>query len=103
MVEYSKTVKIHLVAVLIYSVKLSAAKKPKHAEERNKGTRNVIERGSKSLGLLKALYTLPPGRPVHSTAISTSLGIIQPRCNYCAKTIRSDIHLCMKPSTHSYI
>ena len=34
-----------------------------------------------------------PGRPVHSNAILTSLGSIQPYCNCCTKTIRSDIHL----------
>ena len=37
--------------------------------------------------------TSPRCKPVHSNAISTSLGSIQPRCN-CAKTIRSHIHLC---------
>ena len=40
------------------------------------------------------LYTSPPGRPVHSKAISTSLGSIQPCCN-CAKTIRSHFHHCL--------
>ena len=39
--------------------------------------------------MFKALYTSPPGRPVHYT----SLGSIQPCCNYCIKTICSDIHL----------
>ena len=34
-----------------------------------------------------------PGTPVNSNAISTSPGSIQPRCNYWAKNIRSDIHL----------
>ena len=33
-------------------------------------------------------------RPVHSKAISTSLGSIQPRCN-CAKTVRSHFHHCL--------
>ena len=32
----------------------------------------------KSLGQFKALYTAPPGRPVHSNTITTSLGSIQP-------------------------
>ena len=41
------------------------------------------------------LYTSPPGRPVHSKAISTSLGSIQPRCNCCTKAIRSHIHHCL--------
>ena len=35
-----------------------------------------------------------PSRPVHSKAISTSLGSIQPRCN-CVKTIRSHFHHCL--------
>ena len=43
----------------------------------------------------QTLYTSPPGRPVHSNAISTSLGRIQPRCNYCAKTPFICIHLCL--------
>ena len=29
------------------------------------------------------LHILTPGRPVHSNAILTSLGSIQPHCNYC--------------------
>ena len=33
----------------------------------------------------------PPNRPVHSNAILTSLGNIQPHCNYCTKP---GIHLC---------
>ena len=33
----------------------------------------------------------PPGKPVISNTSSTSLGSFQPRCNYCAKTIRSHI------------
>ena len=37
----------------------------------------------------------PPGGPVHSKAISTSLGSIRPRCNYCAKSSRSHIYHCM--------
>ena len=36
-----------------------------------------------------------PGRPVHSITNSTSLGSIEPRCNYYAKTIRSHIHHCL--------
>ena len=34
------------------------------------------------VGPLKALYSSPPGRPVHSDTNSTSLGSIQPYCNY---------------------
>ena len=34
------------------------------------------------------LYTSPSGRPVHSNTNSTSLGSIQPCCNYGAKTTR---------------
>ena len=30
------------------------------------------------------------------------LGSIQPRCNYCAKTIRSHSHHCISPGTHLY-
>ena len=61
---------------------------------------DIIKKGTflysiQSLRLLKALYTSPPGRHVHSNAISTSLGSIQPRCSYCAKTVRSDIHRCL--------
>ena len=32
--------------------------------------------------LFKALYSSPPGRPVHSNAISNSLKSIQPHCNH---------------------
>ena len=39
----------------------------------------------------RALYTSNPGRPVHSNIISTSLGNIQPCCNYCSKIF---IHIC---------
>ena len=39
-------------------------------------------------GLLKALYSLH-GKPVHSDTKLTSLGSIQPCCNYCMKTIHS--------------
>ena len=35
-----------------------------------------------SIGPLKALYTSPPGRPVHSDTNSASQGRIQPRSNY---------------------
>ena len=57
---------------------------------RLKTHRKVIIKGmflysNQYLGLFIALYTSPPGRPVHSNAISTSLGSIQPRCNYCTK------------------
>ena len=38
----------------------------------------LIQRRSQSSGLLKALYTLLPGRPVHSDTISAFLGNIQP-------------------------
>ena len=43
------------------------------------------------MGPFKALYTSPPGRPVHSNTNSTSLGSIQPCCNYCAETTHSFI------------
>ena len=39
------------------------------------------------LGLLKELYTSPPGRPVHSNVNAASLGSIQRRHNYCDKTV----------------
>ena len=39
-----------------------------------------------------AYLTLHP-LAVHSNAISTYPGSIKPRCNYCAKNIRSHIHL----------
>ena len=45
------------------------------------------------------LYTSPPGRFVHSNTISTSLGSIQPWCNYYAKSIRSHINNCLWPGT----
>ena len=38
-----------------------------------------------SIRLLEALYTSFLGRPVHSVTNSTSLGSIQPSCNYCMK------------------
>ena len=41
---------------------------------------------------LKALYTSPPGRHVHSDTNSTSLGGIHPCCSYCANTIHSHSH-----------
>ena len=44
---------------------------------------------------MEALYNSPLGRPVQSNAISTCLESFQPRCNYCAKTIRSHIHHCL--------
>ena len=47
----------------------------------------LIQCGIQSFGLFKAIYPPPPGRPVHSNAISTSLRIIQPRCNYCANLL----------------
>ncbi|KAK2175650.1 hypothetical protein NP493_717g01059 [Ridgeia piscesae] len=50
-----------------------------------------IQCSSQSSGLLKALFTLLPGRPVQSHTISASLGSIQPRCNQCAKTIRTSM------------
>ena len=37
---------------------------------------------SQSLGLVKPLYISPLGRPVPTTAISTSLGSIRPYCRY---------------------
>ena len=42
------------------------------------------------------LSALPiiPYRLVHSNAISTSMEMIQPHSNYCAKTIRSHTHHC---------
>ena len=43
---------------------------------------------SLSVGPLKALYTSPH---VHSDTNSTSLGSIQPCCNYCPKNIHSYI------------
>ena len=33
----------------------------------------------------------PPGRRGHCNAISTYVGRIQPRCNYCANSIRSHV------------
>ena len=47
------------------------------------------------LGTAQRVQPFPPGKPVHSNAISTSLGSIQPCCNYCVKTIHSHIHLCL--------
>ena len=44
------------------------------------------------LGTAQSALHFTPDRPVHSNAISTSLGSIQPHCNYCTKTIHSDIH-----------
>ena len=37
---------------------------------------------------------------LHCNANSTYLGSIQPSCKYCAKNIRSNIHLCLQPGTH---
>ena len=48
--------------------------------------------------------TSPPGRPVHSDTNSTSLGSIQPCCNYCTNTIHSHsktIQL-LRKSIHSH-
>ena len=42
-------------------------------------------------GCSKRFYTLLHGKPVQSDAISTSLGSIQLYCNYCAKTIPTQI------------
>ena len=57
------------------------------------GENTNLRNGIQSLGQLKAFYISPPGRPVHSNAISTSLGSIQPCYNDCTKTIRSHIHV----------
>ena len=38
-------------------------------------------------------YSSVPGRPVPLNTDSTSLGSIQPCCNYCTKTIHSFINL----------
>ena len=51
----------------------------------------IIYHGIQSVGTLKALYTLPPGRPIHSGTNSTSLGRILARQQLCAKTIHSNI------------
>ena len=46
-----------------------------------------------SVGPLKALYTSPPGKPVHSGTNSTSLGnILAMQQNLRAKTIHSYFH-----------
>ena len=45
------------------------------------------------LGIVQSLLQFTPCRPVHINAISTPLGSIQPRCNYCAKNFRSNIHI----------
>ena len=42
----------------------------------------TITPGMQKHPVLKAHYISLPGRPVHSSAISTFLGIIQPRCTY---------------------
>ena len=51
---------------------------------------------------VKALYTSIPGRHVHFDTNSTSLGSIQPCCNYCANTIHSHSHCCLQPGTQLY-
>ena len=47
------------------------------------------------LGSIQSASHFTPWKSARSNAISTSLGSIQPCCNYCAKTIFSDIHLCL--------
>ena len=58
--------------------------------------------GIQPFGLLKAIYTTPPGKPVHSETNSTSLGRTQLRWNFCATNIHSNFHRCLKPGTHLY-
>ena len=45
-----------------------------------------------SIGLLKALYTSPLDRPVHSDTNLTSLGSIQPCCNILRKDYSLTFH-----------
>ena len=49
--------------------------------------------GIRYIGLLKALYTSPYDRPVHSDTNSASLGSIQPCKNYCTKS--TEFQVCM--------
>ena len=51
-----------------------------------------IQRSIQSVGPLKALYTSPPGRPVHSDTDSTSLESILATMQLRAKTIHSHFH-----------
>ena len=44
-------------------------------------------------GTVQSTLHFTPGRPLHSSALSTSLGSIEPHCNYCTKIICSYIHL----------
>ena len=48
-----------------------------------------------SIGPLKAIYTSPPGRPVHSDTNSASLGSILATQQLRAKTIHSHFHRCL--------
>ena len=57
-------------------------------------------RSIQSLGLLKALYTSPP---LADLFISTSLGSIEPRFNYCVKTIRSHLSITVCIARYSFI
>ena len=59
-----------------------------------KGNRGRERESIQSVGSLKALYTSPPGRPVHSSTNSTSLGSILAMQQLCAKTIHSQFHSC---------
>ena len=51
---------------------------------------------------LEVLYTLPPGRPVHSDTNSASLGSIIAMQKLRAMTNHSHFQHCLQPGTHLY-
>ena len=57
---------------------------------------------SSLFGLLKTLYTSPPGRHVHSDTNSASLGNNQPRCNY-TRTLFTHIFLSLSIVRYPFI
>ena len=55
-----------------------------------------MQHGIQSVGPLKALYTSTPGRPVHSKAVSTSLGrkeLLKNRASWNVWLCGQDLHL----------
>ena len=63
-----------------------------------------IQRSIQSVRSLKALYTLPPGKPVHSgtNSVSASLGSIPAMHQLRAMTNHSHFHHCLEPGTNLY-
>ena len=76
----------------------------KRTQNVQNGKRYVfIQRSIQSVGPLKALYTSPPGRPVHSDTNSASPGsILATQQVRTSKTNQSHFQHCLSPGTHFF-